>query len=205
MINAAGTERAVDHGEPFGASPHLHFTIALQPVVRGGTGSMTGSTIDIAGIEAAEAVLGVSYTRAERELMLDNLEGQISAARLRRKLTLANDQPMASRFDPRLPGSPLPPAQDRLVLSEVDPGPLPTMTTTSPSPRHRGFRAGSRAACSAVAGSPTSTSRGSRRCRAGSNVSSPSPPGWPVPRPMRPTPCSAPAPGSGRCTACPTG
>ena len=67
---------------------------------------MSERDITIGTIEAAEKLMGVSYTLAERRLMLDNLEGQIDAARARRALTFDNDLPMASRFDPRLPGFP---------------------------------------------------------------------------------------------------
>ncbi|MFP5248423.1 MAG: amidase, partial [Acidobacteriota bacterium] len=55
-------------------------------------------------IAAAERLLGVAYTPAERALMLDNLEGQIAAATSRRALALPNAAPPATRFDPRLPG-----------------------------------------------------------------------------------------------------
>ena len=57
--------------------------------------------------------------------MLGNLEGQIELARARRALTLANSVPMASRFDPRLPGFAAPPPQQPLRPSAADPGPLP--------------------------------------------------------------------------------
>ncbi len=59
-------------------------------------------------LAAAEALFGVAYTPAERAQMLDNLEGQIASALARRTLSLANDMPTASRFDPRLPGTSLP-------------------------------------------------------------------------------------------------
>lgn len=62
-------------------------------------------------IEAAERVLGVAYSASERQQMLDNLEGQIASALLRRSTPLDNGVPMASRFDPRLPGFSLPPAK----------------------------------------------------------------------------------------------
>ena len=81
--------------------------------------------ITIEAIEAAESLVGVTYTRDERELMLDNLDGQIEAAHARRALTLENHIPTASRFDPRLPGfRPLPP-QAPLRRSTTEPGPLP--------------------------------------------------------------------------------
>ncbi|MEM7523430.1 MAG: amidase [Pseudomonadota bacterium] len=81
--------------------------------------------ITLEAIEGAETLLGVEYTRAERELMLDNLDGQIEAARMRRALTLNNNAPMASRFDPRLPHHRTPAPQEPLHFSDADPGPLP--------------------------------------------------------------------------------
>ncbi len=86
---------------------------------------MSDDAITIQTIEAAEALMGVRYTPAERQLMLDNLEGQIEAARARRAQGFPNSLPMASRFDPRLPGFPAPPPQRPLRPSEADPGPLP--------------------------------------------------------------------------------
>ena len=66
-------------------------------------------TISLSDIEGAERLAGLSYTPRERQQMLDNLEGQIASARLRRAVTLGNDDPMATRFDPRLPGFAMPP------------------------------------------------------------------------------------------------
>ena len=59
-------------------------------------------------LAAAETLFGVAYTPAERAQMLDNLESQIASALARRASPLANDMPMACRFDPRLPGTSLP-------------------------------------------------------------------------------------------------
>ena len=86
---------------------------------------MSDHPITLETIEAAEQLMGIAYTRAERELMLDNLEGQITAAQARRKLVLPNDLPAASRFDPRLADFPPLPAHSLLRPSEADPGPLP--------------------------------------------------------------------------------
>ena len=83
----------------------------------------TGITLEV--IEAAERLVGVNYTREERELMVDNLDGQIEAARARRALTFDNRVPPASRFDPRLPGFRPPPPQAPIRGSATDPGPLP--------------------------------------------------------------------------------
>jgi Asp-tRNA(Asn)/Glu-tRNA(Gln) amidotransferase A subunit family amidase len=80
---------------------------------------VTKDPIDIRAITAAERLMGVEYTPAEREQMLDNLEGQIASAQARRKVTLANDVPMATRFDPRLPGFAMPHGADRLVTSPI--------------------------------------------------------------------------------------
>ena len=86
---------------------------------------MENTGITIEAIEAAERLVGVSYTREERELMLDNLDGQIEAARARRALTFENRVPPASRFDPRLPGFRPPPPQAPIRGSAADPGRLP--------------------------------------------------------------------------------
>ncbi len=86
---------------------------------------MSERDITIETIEAAEQLMGVSYTLAERRLMLDNLEGQIEAARARRALVFDNGLPMASRFDPRLPGFAGFPPQRPLRPSAGDPGSLP--------------------------------------------------------------------------------
>ena len=80
--------------------------------------------ITIETIEQAEKLVGVEYTAAERQLMLDNLEGQIEGARARRANSFPNSLPMASRFDPRLAGFAMP-AQGPVSPSERDPGSLP--------------------------------------------------------------------------------
>ena len=86
---------------------------------------MENTAITLEVIEAAERLVGVSYTRAERELMVDNLDGQIEATRARRALTFENRVPPASRFDPRLPGFRAPPPQAPIRGSAAEPGPLP--------------------------------------------------------------------------------
>ena len=86
---------------------------------------MENTPITIETVEAAERIAGVTYTRAERELMVDNLDGQIEAARARRALTFENHVPTASRFDPRLPGFRAPPPQAPIRGSAAEPGPLP--------------------------------------------------------------------------------
>ena len=76
-------------------------------------------------IAAAERVMGVRYTEAERAMMQGNLAPQIENARKRRELAFPNDLAPATRFDPRLPGFRAPGPQRALRWSEPDPGPLP--------------------------------------------------------------------------------
>ena len=85
---------------------------------------MTQTALTLDTIAAAERLMGVSYSLAERQQMLDNLEGQILSATQRRAVPLANNVPMALRFDPRLPGFVLPHGADSVRLSAVT-APLP--------------------------------------------------------------------------------
>jgi Asp-tRNA(Asn)/Glu-tRNA(Gln) amidotransferase A subunit family amidase len=80
---------------------------------------VTQTEIKLDMIAAAERLMGVEYTQAEREQMLDNLEGQIASAVQRRAVPLANTVPMAMRFDPRLPGFVMPHETDVLRLPAV--------------------------------------------------------------------------------------
>lgn len=65
-------------------------------------------------IAAAERLLGLAYTARERAQMAGNLDGQRDLAIARRSLPLDNSVPMASRFDPRLPGFAMPHGADLL-------------------------------------------------------------------------------------------
>lgn len=76
-------------------------------------------------IAAAERLVGLAYTPAEREQMLGNLDGQIESARARRAVRLANSAPTASRFDPRLPGFRMPAQAAALRRSAPSGAPLP--------------------------------------------------------------------------------
>ena len=78
---------------------------------------MTGHPFRTEDIEGAERIFGASYTLQERQQMLDNLEGQIASARLRRTVRLDNDEPMATRFDPRLPNFTMPAPEGPLRFS----------------------------------------------------------------------------------------
>lgn len=81
---------------------------------------MTDLTIDDATLDAAERLLGVRYTDAERAQMRDNLAGQIELAMRRRAVALPNALPPATLFDPRLPGFAMP-AQSALNISRTAP------------------------------------------------------------------------------------
>ncbi len=54
----------------------------------------------------AEAVAGLEFTDAERELMLDGLNSNLEAYEKLRAVSIPNDVPPAVRFDPVLPGRP---------------------------------------------------------------------------------------------------
>lgn len=71
-------------------------------------------------IRGAERLMGVTFTPEERAQMLDNLEGQLASALARRGVPLSNATPMATRFDPRLPGFAMPHGADALRRSPLD-------------------------------------------------------------------------------------
>lgn len=77
-----------------------------------------------ADIEAAERLMGVAYTAAERAQMAGNLGGQIASALARRAVAMPNDLAPATRFDPRPPGFAMP-AQPPLRWAPPDAGPPP--------------------------------------------------------------------------------
>ncbi len=76
-------------------------------------------------VAAAEDLLGIRYTEAERASMLDNLAGQIALAHQRRAVPLPHDLAPATRFDPRLPGFVMPVALPGHRAAAAGPIPLP--------------------------------------------------------------------------------
>lgn len=86
---------------------------------------MTEDSFTLTDIEGAERLAGVIYTPQERQQMLENLEGQINSARMRRSVRLGNDEPMATRFDPRLPTFAMPAPAGPLRFSDPDAADLP--------------------------------------------------------------------------------
>ena len=75
--------------------------------------------IKVSDIERAEKILGIKYSKTERMQMVNNLEGQIISAKLRREIDLDNSVPMATKFDPRLPGFSMP-ADMGYISSDID-------------------------------------------------------------------------------------
>lgn len=67
------------------------------------------SSITVQSIEAAEKLLGLGYSDAERALMVDNLTAQVELAVKRRATKLPLTLAPATLFDPRLPGFAMPP------------------------------------------------------------------------------------------------
>ncbi|KIN70995.1 Glutamyl-tRNA(Gln) amidotransferase subunit A [Sulfitobacter noctilucae] len=77
--------------------------------------------ITTSDIAAAEKLMGIDYTPAEREQMIGNLEGQMLSAQARRAVKLDNGTPMACKFDPRLAGFVMPHGQSMVTRSHVAP------------------------------------------------------------------------------------
>jgi Asp-tRNA(Asn)/Glu-tRNA(Gln) amidotransferase A subunit family amidase len=77
-----------------------------------------------AEVEAAERLLGVAHTPAERAQIARSLEPQIAAARARRAVELPHGAPGALRFDPRPPGFAMP-APPEFRPAPRKPRPLP--------------------------------------------------------------------------------
>ena len=69
---------------------------------------MNERKITVSDIASAEKVLGIEYSKQEREQMINDLEDQIISAKTRRNRIFDNNVPMASKFDPRLPGFEMP-------------------------------------------------------------------------------------------------
>jgi Asp-tRNA(Asn)/Glu-tRNA(Gln) amidotransferase A subunit family amidase len=82
--------------------------------------------ITVGVIAEAEKLVGIELTPAERELMLEGLEGNRRAYRDLRARSIPNDIPPALVFDPLLPGRTLPSAApDRVRASRAPDVPKP--------------------------------------------------------------------------------
>ena len=76
--------------------------------MRGRQSNGTSRIVKTRDIIGAEALVGVQYTKAERAQILASIDEQLTAVMARRDVKLRNSVPMASRFDPRLPGFEMP-------------------------------------------------------------------------------------------------
>jgi len=74
-------------------------------------------------LAAADSLLGITYTPAERAQMLDNFVSQIEAALRRRATTIPFPVGPATRFDPRLPSYTAPATQPFDFTPEITPLP----------------------------------------------------------------------------------
>ncbi len=88
---------------------------------RQGRPALTADTV-----ASAEDMFGVRYTQAEREQMLNGLEGWISRAEALRAMEKPNSLAPALTFDPRLPGKTYPTPEPGVRGLPSSPGPLPT-------------------------------------------------------------------------------
>ncbi len=83
-----------------------------------------GDKITTRTIAEAEKLQGISFTPAEREQMLGDLEGKLEALARLRAVDMPNTDAPALLFDPKLPGKSVRSQKNILVLSKVE-NPLP--------------------------------------------------------------------------------
>jgi Asp-tRNA(Asn)/Glu-tRNA(Gln) amidotransferase A subunit family amidase len=85
-----------------------------------------GGTLTPEHVAAAERLAGIEYTQAERQMIVETIEGQLAALETRRRFRPDNDLAPATVYDPRRPGASLP-----------GPGPssaIPSVDQTTPRP-----------------------------------------------------------------------
>lgn len=80
-------------------------------------------------LRCAEALFDVTYTDAEREQAVIEIDEWVARTAQQRAVDKPNTLAPASRFDPRLPGRAYPAQANRLRLSGGAAGPLPTSDT----------------------------------------------------------------------------
>ncbi len=83
-----------------------------------------GDKITTRTVAEAEKLQGISFTPAEREQMLGDLEGKLEALARLRAVDMPNTDAPALLFDPKLPGKSVRSQKNILVLSKVE-NPLP--------------------------------------------------------------------------------
>ncbi len=76
-------------------------------------------------VAAAERLLGLARTGAQRAQVARSVEGQIAAAAAVRVIAFDNAEPQACRFDPRPPGFVMPGPTRATRHARPDPGPAP--------------------------------------------------------------------------------
>ncbi len=81
--------------------------------------------IPLTTLAAAEDVIGLSFTEAERELMAEGVQEHRSHYEKLRAIAIDNSVPPAFSFDPRLPGMSFETVRRPLVMSEVEVPALP--------------------------------------------------------------------------------
>ena len=96
--------------------------------------------ISIADIAAAERISGLSFTDAQRELMLPDLQDRQEEFAALRAMHLPNDLAPALHFDPRVGGMHLPTGRRLPTLPPAAAPTLDTSSTSSGSPAQASFR-----------------------------------------------------------------
>lgn len=86
---------------------------------------MKDTRINIDDIQAAEKIVGVDYSISERKQILNGIEDQILMAQLRRQYRFNNIEPMATRFDPRLPYFAMPRSAPPPIYCDEDHAEIP--------------------------------------------------------------------------------
>lgn len=98
---------------------------ARAPSVTDGTANASTDGITRTTLVEAEKLQSLSFTDAERALMLDDLEGRLSQLALLREIEMPNDLAPALTFNPKLPGKSVGSQKNSLSLSPVPEAPLP--------------------------------------------------------------------------------
>lgn len=83
------------------------------------------AALTVEQVAGAEAVAGLTFTPAERELLLANLEAALVSMAAIRRVPLPNDVLPALTFDPEVPGRPAPTLATRGIRLAVPTGPAP--------------------------------------------------------------------------------
>lgn len=116
---AAGT-LACESGGTDGSVPASEAVAAPEPT------SQPVPNITAATLAEAEKLHGVAYTAAEREQLLQSIDGQVAGVLQLRDVPRELSLQPAITFDPRLPGVSYSAQEDRIEMSASEPTPLPS-------------------------------------------------------------------------------